>query len=103
MISVVEQNRKEVAKLCQQYNVTKLELFGSAADASRFDPQESDVDLLVEFAHTEAMNRADQFFGLKGDLEDLFGRQIDLITTRSLRNPYFIRSINATREALYAT
>ncbi len=103
MISAVKQKRDEVAQLCRRYHVARLELFGSAAEGSRFDPDKSDVDFLVEFSKTEAMNRADQFFGLKGDLEDLFGRRIDLVTTRSLKNPYFIRSINATREALYAT
>lgn len=32
----------------------------------------------------------------------VFGREIHLVTTRSLRNPYFIASVNATRQTVYA-
>ena len=41
-------------------------------------------------------------FGLLQALEELFGREIDLLTERSLRNPYFIGSIEKTRQLLCA-
>lgn len=48
------------------------------------------------------MTPADQYFGLLQALEELFGREIDLLTDRSLRNPYFISSVEKTRQLLYA-
>jgi len=58
---------------------------------------------LVEFQRTGEMNPADQYFGLLESLKRLFAQEIDLVTVRSLRNPYFIQSVDATREALYAS
>lgn len=48
------------------------------------------------------MTLADQYFGLLSGLEELFDRGVDLVTSKSLRNPYFIRSIEETRRLLYA-
>ena len=46
MISLVEEKRAELGRLCAQYHVRRLELFGSADD-ERFDPERSDLDFLV--------------------------------------------------------
>jgi len=103
MIAAVEQKRRQLAELCRAYHVHRLELFGSAAAADRFDADTSDLDFLVEFQRTSEMNPADQYFGLLEALKALFDRDVDLVTVRSLRNPYFIQSVNATREAVYAS
>ena len=102
MLPIVEQKRAELAELCRRYGVRQLDLFGSATRPERFDAGRSDLDFLVQFAETEAMNPADQYFGLLEDLQRLFGREVDLVSARGLRNPYFIKSIHATREPLYA-
>ena len=47
------------------------------------------------------MDYTDNYFELHYKLSDLFGRKIDLITERSLSNPYFIESINETKELIY--
>ncbi|MDA1050661.1 MAG: nucleotidyltransferase domain-containing protein [Planctomycetota bacterium] len=98
----MENKLEDLATLCHRYGVRKLELFGSAADGSEFDPQRSDLDFLVEFEATAAMGPADQYFGLWEDLKLLFGRHVDLVTVRSMRNPYFIKAVNETRQVLYA-
>jgi len=103
MIAVVEQKRAELAELCQAYHVRRLDVFGSAASADRFDPDSSDLDFLVEFRRVRELNPAEQYFGLLAGLKQLFGREVDLLTCRSLRNPYFIKSVNTTREAVYAS
>jgi hypothetical protein len=60
--------------------VKSLFLFGSTArDEARPD---SDIDLLVEFAGPATF---DAFMDLKFYLEDLLGRRIDLVTSRSLK------------------
>jgi predicted nucleotidyltransferase len=103
MLAVVEQKQPELATLCRKHSVRTLELFGSAATADAFDPERSDLDFLIEFALDDARGPADQYFGLREDLQRLFQRDVDLVTVRSLRNPYFIRSVNRTRRLLYAS
>jgi uncharacterized protein len=39
--------------------------------------------------------------GLHDELRDLFNREIDLVTERSLKNPYFINELNETRFLIY--
>lgn len=47
MIAALAERRAEIAALCRQYQVGRLEVFGSAARGGDFDPSRSDVDLLV--------------------------------------------------------
>lgn len=97
----VQNKHPQLAALCRKYGVRRLELFGSAATESRFDRDRSDLDFLVEFGPTDDMGPADQYFGLWEELKTLFGREVDLVSTRSLRNPYFIESVNATRQTVF--
>lgn len=103
MIEQIERKQDELALLCRKYGVRQLELFGSAACDDGFDPTRSDLDFLVEFRKMEEMGPADQYFGLLDELKELFGREIDLVTASSMRNPYFIKAVNATRQVLYAS
>lgn len=101
MISLLYERRDEIAQLCRRHRVTRLEVFGSAASGN-FDPETSDLDFLVEFVPLGPGERADAYFGLLEDLRDLFGRPVDLVMTRAIRNPYFRQAIEQTREVLYA-
>ena len=103
MIPAVQHKQPQLAALCRKYGVRRLELFGSAATGNGFDADQSDLDFLVEFEPSDEMGPADQYFGLWEDLKTLFGRDVDLVSSRSLRNPYFIESVNATRQTLYAS
>lgn len=91
----------ELSKLCVRFGVARLDVFGSAA-AGRFDPRTSDLDFLVSFSPAADMTVADQYFGLLAALENLFGRRIDLVMERALRNPYFIEAVNRSRQVVYA-
>ena len=44
----------------------------------------------------------DRYFGLKESLAGLFGRDADLVTAGSLRNPYFIEAVNRSHQLVYA-
>jgi len=100
MIPPIETKREALAELCAHYQVRSLEVFGSAATGEL--RQDSDLDFLVNFQPVESMSPADQYFGLLQALEELFGRRVDLLTRRSLRNPYFVDSVEKTRQLLYA-
>jgi predicted nucleotidyltransferase len=70
----------EAPALKSKHGVKSLAVFGSMARGD--DHAESDVDILVTF---EGKATFDNFMGLKLDLEDLFGRRVDLGTPNTLR------------------
>jgi len=100
MMQTIEAKREALVELCIRFHVGRLEIFGSAATGDL--REESDLDFLVEFRRVGSMTPADQYFGLLQALEAVFGREIDLLTERSLRNPYFISSVEKSRQLLYA-
>jgi predicted nucleotidyltransferase len=74
--------------------------FGSAVSGGFND--ESDLDFLVEFDLETWEGYADRYFGLLESLEELFGRPIDLLSPRAIKNPYLKESIDRTKTLLYA-
>jgi hypothetical protein len=101
MIREISENRSALEALCRRFRVRRLELFGSAA-GTRFDPETSDFDFLVEFLPLPPGERADAYFGLLEAIQALFGRRVDLVMTRAIRNPYFLEGIASSRTLLYA-
>ncbi len=104
MIAAVEDRREQVAALCQRHDVERLDLFGSASGAGEgFDPEGSDLDFVVAFERREPPALFDRYFGLKEDLEGLFGRGVDLVTEGALgKDPSFAEGISGARVPLYA-
>lgn len=101
MTRIIEQNQVRLMELCQQYGVKRFELFGSAAKGD-FNEQTSDLDFLVEFLPSDPARHAHSYMNLLVELEDLFGRKIDLLEVLAIYNPYLMESINQTRIELYA-
>lgn len=101
MNRLIEQRRDDLARLCIEYRVRRLELFGSAL-TDRFDPQTSDLDFLVEFLPLQSGEHADAYFGLRGALQELFHRNVDLVMTGAIKNRYFLEAINRNRMVLFA-
>jgi predicted nucleotidyltransferase len=90
---------EEIKALCISYNVKSLFAFGSVC-TDKFN-EESDVDLLIAFNPMEYGEYADTYFELEEKFENLFHRPVDLVTDKSLSNPYFIESINRTKTLIY--
>jgi len=90
----------DVAALCRQHRVETLFLFGSAT-GGRFDPRRSDFDFLVTFEEMLPPEYADNYLTFANALEQLSGRPVHLVTERSIRNPYFRKSVLASRQLLY--
>ncbi len=102
MLSVIEEKCDALGELCQRYGVARLEVFGSAAGEG-FDPERSDVDFLVESRPGVDLGPwMSRYFDLGRELEGLLGREVDLVMTSALKNPYFIAEVNRTRKLLYA-
>ncbi len=102
MIPLLYTRTNELTRLCGDYSVARLEVFGSVAEGT-FDPERSEVDFLVEFqAGVDLGLWLGRYFDLRDDLARLLGRPVDLGMGSALRNPYFIREVNRTRKLLYA-
>lgn len=100
MIELVEKHLERISALCRQYGVLRLDLFGSAATGA-FDAATSDLDFVATFADTQKPGYADRYLGFAEALEALFGHPVDLLTERSIRNPYFREAVEATRQPVY--
>lgn len=90
----------EIRAVCRRHGVASLDLFGSGA-TPEWQPGRSDIDLLVTFK-ADGRSLADRFLGLADDLETLFGASVELLTPDSIRNPYLLDAIQATRVSIYA-
>lgn len=101
MTGVLEKKRQAIAEACVRHGVVRLDAFGSAL-RDDFRPDESDLDLLVEFGPMEPYARVDAYFGMLEELRSLLGLEIDLVMAGAVRNPYIARDIERTRRMLYA-
>ncbi len=102
MNSIIENNKFSIEKLCKENKVDKLYVFGSVLN-EKFN-EKSDLDFLVSFnKNIELLDYADNYFNFLFSLEDLFSRDIDLVTEKSLKNPYFIKELENTKRLIYAT
>ncbi len=95
----MERFRPAIAEVCERLKVRRLDVFGSATeDAFR---AESDVDVLVRFDR-DAGRLFERYFDLKDGLEQILGRQVDVVIEDTIKNPYFKMSIERSRRNLYA-
>ncbi len=101
MHALIEQHREDIAKLCRRFGVRRLEVFGSAARGSDFDPATSDADFLVSFQNDSTRACFSRFFDLTEALERLLGRPVDLVSPDALTNPYVVASVDRAREVIY--
>ena len=100
MLACLTRQLPGIAALCERFGVQHLELFGSAT-TPEFDPDTSDFDFLVELDADMPGSRAKRWIELAEELEKLLGRQVDLVNPRYIRNPYFLRAVNASRTVIY--
>ena len=84
---------------CQKWRIAELSLFGSVIRED-FRP-DSDVDVLVTFAKDAQWSLYD-WGDMIAELREIFGRDVDLLSSQSLRNPFRRNEILKTRETLYA-
>ena len=99
MNKIIDEHIDQIRAICVDHNVKSLFAFGSVV-TDRFSDS-SDIDLLISFNSMDYGDYADNYFNLADKFEDIFQRQVDLITDKSLKNPYFIDSVNETKTLLY--
>ena len=100
MHAEIASRSEEIAGLCRSHGVVRLEVFGSAARGTDFDPATSDVDFLVEFDPSRDPGGFGHVFEFQNALAAALGREVDLLE-RLPRNEYLQASINQCREVVY--
>ncbi|HYZ64214.1 MAG TPA: nucleotidyltransferase domain-containing protein [Acetobacteraceae bacterium] len=98
--SALQLDLAALAEACRANYVRSLDLFGSAT-TDAFDPESSDIDLLVDFDLPEDKSVLDSYFNLQTALEAIFKRKVDLIFDGEFKNPYFRAAVERQRRHLY--
>ena len=100
MQKILKNKQEELKAICQALKVKRLFVFGSVV--SEEFREDSDIDFLISFEDNISVDDyTNNYFALHYQLRKLFGREIDIVTERTLSNPYFIKSINETKELIY--
>jgi predicted nucleotidyltransferase len=102
MLPLIEAHRAEIAGLCRRLHVRRLDVFGSAARGTDFDPARSDVDLLVTYEPGTSRPSVEEHFDLRDALASLFDRKVDLVMSGAVRNPFIRADIERSKELVYA-
>ena len=100
MNPIVAEREQDLARLCEEHRVARLDVFGSAV-TGEFDPETSDLDFLVTFQEAADEDGFHNRFRLQDALAALFGRKVDVIPERSITNPYFRANVEDTRDPVY--
>ena len=98
-MNLIQNHIEEISALCLKHKVKALFVFGSIL-TKKFN-KNSDVDFLVEFNQIPLMDYADNFFDFKFSMEDLLGREIDLLETQAVKNPFLKKELDKTKQSIY--
>jgi predicted nucleotidyltransferase len=96
----IEDHKKVIEKICRDLRVKRLDLVGSAS-RGEFQPERSDVDVVVEFDGLDSL--FDRYFELRKRLESQLGKQVDVIQDSAVKNPYVRKSLNRDRVRIYGS
>jgi len=91
--------QKKIGDFCLKWKISEMALFGSVL-SDEFHP-DSDIDILVSFKDDAGWGLFD-FVDMIDELQDMFGRKVDLVEKDSLRNPFRRQAILARNEVIYA-
>lgn len=97
LVLPIELSEPQIQDFCRRWQITELALFGSIL-RSDFGP-DSDVDFLVTFS-PEARHGLMALAQMHQELQDLVGREVDLVSKRALERSYnWVRKQNILHSA----
>jgi len=96
----IAEREKDFNDVCKTHKVKYLYAFGSAI-SDRFDQSKSDIDLLVEIEDADPIDRGEKLISLWDTFEVFFKRKVDLLTERSIHNPFLRQSIDSSKILIY--
>ena len=102
MIAELEAKRDDIAAICREFGVRRLEVFGSAATGG-WDAACSDIDLLVTYPEGWDFGPwMARHLELQERLAELLGCPVDLVIAREhFRNPFFEDEVRRARQTIY--
>lgn len=101
MVELIQNRLHEIIATCKEHHVEAIALFGSAARNTMH--KDSDIDLLVEFSNgIDVLEYADNYFSLLDKLQKILNKKVDLVSSRSLKNPVLKEEIFQSKIDLYA-
>jgi predicted nucleotidyltransferase len=90
----------DIEAYCQRWHITEFALFGSVL---RDDfHSDSDIDVLITFAPAYRLTLS-SWLDMQEEIENLFGRKVDLTQKQLLKNPYSRAEILKTNRVIYAS
>lgn len=95
----IELSKENINTFCRKWKIAEFSLFGSVL-RDDFRP-DSDVDVLVSFAEDADWSLYD-WVDMIDELKIIFGREVDMVSKKGLRNPFRRYEILKTREIVYA-
>lgn len=95
----IKASPSQIAEFCQRWKISEFALFGSVL-RDDFRP-DSDIDVLISFAAEHSLT-LDDSITMQKEIETLFGRKVDLVREKYLKNPYRRHEILRTRQVIYA-
>lgn len=84
-----------LAKICEEHDVIRLRVFGSAARGE--ERPDSDVDVIVDFGSPKGLF---SLLRLERSLSEFFGRPVDLVTEPGL-SPYIRESVLSSASIIF--
>lgn len=99
MIELLTDNLQEIRAACDEYDVVRLWVFGSAV-RDDWSVETSDVDFIATFGESER-SIFRQHMGFIVRLEDILGVPVQVVDSRSINRPDFRLEVERTKELLY--
>lgn len=99
MQAIIKNNLEKIVKICKDHHVKRLYTFGSVNTAD-FN-SDSDIDIIVELNLNNPVEKGEALMTLWDKFEELFNRNIDLLSKSTVKNPYLQKGIDATKELVY--
>lgn len=92
-------NRSAIEDFSKRHGIIEMSVFGSAARDEL--STQSDVDLMVTFDPAARWDLFD-LSDMQDELAIMFGREVDLVESGTIRNPYRKHSIERDLTRVYA-
>lgn len=96
----INQKLPQLKAALKKHKIVRAFLFGSAI-SEQFN-KDSDIDLLVAMqSDIDPVEAGEHFWDLYYDLKKLFNREVDILSERSLKNPYLIQELDQKKLLVY--
>lgn len=91
--------KEDITRFCKKWDVVEFALFGSILrqDFSK----KSDIDVLITFSNQKHPTLL-ELAQMQIELQETFGRPVDLVEKQSLKNPYRRSAILESAKVIYA-